>query len=227
MESEIDTLDLAEYFVDTFRNGGPFYDPMKEVLTDYISDRRSRDPEFKSSELFDAQEGVDYDWEELKHDFRIYLEKRLDRNHDGGLENPENEDDLEPETAYHLGYVEVGVPTERNEAFMTSTIIFQEPENPGQATYAEYLDESEGLDAIRHLLERGEREKVRNIIEKGINGLKKEKGLKAYEAVASTDPILAKDLLERTENSEVETQMRVALFNNNDIFEEFGDSLDF
>jgi len=227
VSSGIDTEELADHYVETLKDGGPFYRPMENVLKDYILERRDRDQDFTSSQLFDAIEDSKYNWEELKEDFRIYLEKRIDRNHDEGLENPDaRKEQPDHERVYHLGYIEMGLSTDKREAFMTSAIHFQ-GENAGWALQAEYLDEDEGLEAITHLLENGERGKVRELVTSGLHSSKKEKALKSYEAVASTDLALARELLQEANGVDTETRMRKALFENENVFERFGEGLDF
>jgi len=224
--SDIKSEDLAEYFVETFREQDYFSQGMRSVWKDYLIDRRNRDPNFSSGEPFDARDQEDYDWSALKNDFRIYLEKRLDRNNQN-LENPDYEDGLERDHFHRLGYVDVGPEFNGEDVFMTSIVHFQDPEEPDWAVYAEYLDENESINAVTHLLERRQQEEVKNLIERNLETPRQDKALKVYAAIVETDIGLAKEILSNTEDLELETSMRKEIFNHANVFDRFGNELDF
>lgn len=224
---------LAEYFVDSYRDPDTtFSQNMHAVFGEFIIAQLETGESFDSEELLEAVNSKEeYNWEGLKDNFRIFLEKRFDRYHDGDLENPEvAENDFVTDTHYNLGYIgtEMGEDIEDlGEVFMTSVIQFKNPEEGDYAVEVEYLDEEEGLEAIKHLLENGQREKVEKLIQFGIK-VNQERALKAYEAVAENDIILAKTLKEQETDSEIEASMMAKMVENSDnLFEDIKDELDF
>lgn len=200
---------LAEYFINTYRDPEtPVSTNMNAVFGEFLGEQIRMDKDFDPESILRASTGEgDYDWEHLKDDFRIFLEKRLDRHHDGNLRNPNIEaEDLEEDIYYTLGYVETGIG-DANEAFITSVIQFSNPENPGEYVLeVEYLDEEEGLEAINYLLENNE-EEVKRIIEKGVSWKDEERVRKAYRKVAEVNPQLARELKENVNDDRFELIM--------------------
>ncbi|EHK01269.1 hypothetical protein HRED_09050 [Candidatus Haloredivivus sp. G17] len=117
-----------------------------------------------------------YDWNLFREEFQIFLEKRLDRYHNGSIENPtKKQNDLEMKTHYSLNYRETEFgdldSNDPEEVFMTSVIQFQDTKSEDEeyAVEVEYLDTDEGLEAIEYLLERGKAEKVEKMITRAVN----------------------------------------------------------
>ena len=173
----------------------------------------------------------DYDWRTFENEFRIFLEQRLNRHHNGSIENPELSDtNLEVNTHYSPGYIhsEVASPEIAN-VFMTSIIQFEDLEEDDYGIEVEYLDKEEGIEAIKHLLENEQEEKVDTMVRFGLK-INPERALEAYKVVAREKPILAKNMLGELplNDNDLESSMKSIYFKNNpEMFESFRDGLDF
>jgi len=205
---------------------------MNAVLGEFLGEQIEINDDFKPNELLKAVSGdQEDDWDGLKDDFRVFLEKQLDRYHGGGLENPEiEESSFEEETHYSLGYIPVEMADDASKpdnVFMTSAIEFENPENNDYAVQVEYLQEDEGLEAIEHLLETNQQDKVSEMINYGLR-INSDRALKAYQAVVENDILLAKELKEKQNDEELEASMRATLLENSqDELRDFRDELDF
>lgn len=230
---------LADYFIETYRDSEiPVSQNMNAVMGEFLGEQIRLDRDFDSQAILNAvNEGEDYDWEGLKDDFRIFLEKRFDRHHDGDLDNPERtEPGFDVETHYSLGYIGTDMREHNfrtsDEVFMTSVVQFQDTESDGEeyAVEVEYLDQEEGLEAVEYLLERGQIEKVESMITHAASRRDTERALKAYEKVVEENPRLARNLMHNLieDQEELEDSLKALYFEHNpEVFESFRDQLDF
>lgn len=118
---------------------------------------------------------------------------------------------------------------EISNVFMTSIIQFEDLEEDDYGIEVEYLDKEEGIEAIKHLLENEQEEKVDTMVRFGLK-INPERALEAYKVVAREKPILAKNMLGELplNDNDLESSMKSIYFKNNpEMFESFRDGLDF
>lgn len=224
---------LTDYFTELYRSDESLYRSARNLFGDFMQYQVIPSDTLDANDLITALDNNDrdYEWDEFEREFQVFLEKRLDRHHDGSIKNtdiPEN--DFKVERHYNLGYIstDFGSP-EPEKVFMTSVIQFEDPEEDDYAIEVEYLGEEEGLEAVRHLLEKDDREKVSDLIRFGLK-INSDRALKAYKVVAREDPVLANNLLDDLEiyDEDLESSMKAIYFKNNpDVFESFSNELDF
>lgn len=223
---------LTDYFTELYRSEDGLEKSARNLLGDFYMHQGLESEEIDVNNLSEAiqNSSEEYDWNLFKDQFQIFLEKRLDRYHNGSIENPETTaNDLETERHYSLGYIETDIASpDTEEVFMTSIIQFEEPENETSAIEVEYLETGEGLEAVEHLLEH-DRETVRELIEFGMK-INPDRATQAYKVVAQEEPGLARALLKNLafRDESLESSMKSIYFKNNpEIFENFRDELDF
>lgn len=218
--------DLTEYFEEMYWGGEEAGSSAKNILEEYLN---YRDISSLNAENLIRHEVEGLKREKFRDNFQEFLKKRLDRYHDGSIENPDlNENDLKVRRKYFFGYLDTELaPRNTDEAFMTSIIDFQDSKgNYGKEV--EYLDIEEGLEAIKHLLENDE-ERVREMIQYGLKS-SPEKAIEAYKVVAQESPALAGELLEDVTffDESLESSIKSIYFKNNpDVFRNFRNQLDF
>lgn len=227
----VTSKELAEYFVDTYRDPEePISKSMNGLFGEFLGEQIRMDRDLDPEKILRAANSErDYDWEGLKDDFRIFLEKRLDRYHDGDIENPGvDRPNFEEDAHYALGYVKTSMG-EANDAFMTSVIQFKSFESPEiYALELEYLDEEEGVEAIEHLLDKDEEEEVKRMLRKGVSRKDEERVRKAYRKIAKVNPELAREIKEDISDERFEAIMSSELTQVLPAkLESFRDELDF
>lgn len=208
---------LTDYFTQLYRSDERLEASSRNIFGDFVQNVVVPSGSIDANELINALENdsEDYDWRKFETEFQAFLERRLDRHHNGSLDNPEVEqNDFEVERHYNLGYISTEISSpEVEEVFMTSIIQFEEPDDDGYAIEVEYLDEEESLEAIEHLLEEGERDKVDEMLRFGLK-INEDRALKAYEAVASLDLDLAEKLRSEIEDPNLQDSMQSIIAEN-------------
>jgi len=228
---------LTDYFTELYKSEGGLERPTRNILGDFYRHQGLGSEEIDINDLSEAiqNNSEEYNWKLFREEFQIFLEKRLDRYHDGSIKNPaKNQNDLNMKTHYNLGFIgtefaELGSRAPE-EVFMTSVIQFQntESEDDEYAVKVEYLDKDEGLEAIEYLLEQEEVGKVEEMITHAVNRRDTERALKAYEVVAENTPILADKIVKDVDDRDLKASMEAKIIENStETFENFRDDLDF
>lgn len=226
MADSDEVSELAEYYIEMYWTDNEVNEYARNILDDYL-DSQGLSHAGAENLLRHGIQGLDKN--KFRNKFATFLESRLDRNHNGSIENTErNENDLDVRRKYLLGYFDTELaPRHIDEAFMTSIIHFQDSKGHF-GKEIEYLDKEEGLEAIKHLLEHNE-EKVREMVQYGLK-TNPEKATEAYKVVARESPALAEELLKDVTffDESLESSIKSIYFNNNpDVFRNFRDQLDF
>lgn len=228
---------LTDYFTELYKSEDGLERPARNLLANFYKHQGMDSEELDINNLSEAIQSNSeaYDWNLFREEFQIFLEKRLDRYHNGSIENPtKKQNDLEMKTHYSLNYrgtefrdLDSNHP---EEVFMTSVIQFQETssEDEEYAVEVEYLDTDEGLEAIEYLLERGKAEKVEKMITRAVNRKDNERALKAYDLLAEKAPLVADRIIEEVDEPDLKASMDAKIFENSkESFRDFRDQLDF
>lgn len=228
---------LTDYFTELYKSEDGLERPARNLLANFYKHQGIDSEELDINNLSEAIQSNSeaYDWNLFREEFQIFLEKRLDRYHNGSIENPtKKQNDLEMKTHYSLNYrgTEFGDldSNDPEEVFMTSVIQFQDTKSEDEeyAVEVEYLDTDEGLEAIEYLLERGKAEKVEKMITRAVNRKDNERALKAYEVLAEKAPLVADRVIEEVDDPDLKASMDAKIFENSkESFRDFRDQLDF
>lgn len=228
---------LTDYFTEVYKSEDGLERPARNLLANFYKHQGMDSEELDINNLSEAiqSNSEEYDWNLFREEFQIFLEKRLDRYHNGSIENPtKKQNDLEMKTHYSLNYRETEFgdldSNDPEEVFMTSVIQFQDTKSEDEeyAVEVEYLDTDEGLEAIEYLLERGKAEKVEKMITRAVNRKDNERALKAYEVLAEKAPLVADRIIEEVDDPDLKASMDAKIFENSkESFRDFRDQLDF
>jgi hypothetical protein len=228
---------LTDYFTELYKSEDGLERPARNLLANFYKHQGMDSEELDINNLSEAIQSNSeaYDWNLFREEFQIFLEKRLDRYHNGSIENPtKKQNDLEMKTHYSLNYRETEFgdldSNDPEEVFMTSVIQFQDTKSEDEeyAVEVEYLDTDEGLEAIEYLLERGKAEKVEKMITRAVNRKDNERALKAYEVLAEKAPLVADRIIEEVDDPDLKASMDAKIFENSkESFRDFRDQLDF
>lgn len=228
---------LTDYFTELYKSEDGLERPARNLLANFYKHQGMDSEELDINNLSEAiqSNSEEYDWNLFREEFQIFLEKRLDRYHNGSIENPtKKQNDLEMKTHYSLNYRETEFgdldSNDPEEVFMTSVIQFQDTKSEDEeyAVEVEYLDTDEGLEAIEYLLERGKAEKVEKMITRAVNRKDNERALKAYEVLAEKAPLVADRIIEEVDDPDLKASMDAKIFENSkESFRDFRDQLDF
>lgn len=238
MEDERSDVEvLTDYFTELYKSEDGLERPARNLLANFYKHQGMDSEELDINNLSEAiqSNSEEYDWNLFREEFQIFLEKRLDRYHNGSIENPtKKQNDLEMKTHYSLNYRETEFgdldSNDPEEVFMTSVIQFQDTKSEDEeyAVEVEYLDTDEGLEAIEYLLERGKAEKVEKMITRAVNRKDNERALKAYEVLAEKAPLVADRIIEEVDDPDLKASMDAKIFENSkESFRDFRDQLDF
>ena len=228
---------LTDYFTEVYKSEDGLERPARNLLANFYKHQGMDSEELDINNLSEAiqSNSEEYDWNLFREEFQIFLEKRLDRYHNGSIENPtKKQKDLEMKTHYSLNYRETEFgdldSNDPEEVFMTSVIQFQDTKSEDEeyAVEVEYLDTDEGLEAIEYLLERGKAEKVEKMITRAVNRKDNERALKAYDLLAEKAPLVADRIIEEVDDPDLKASMDAKIFENSkESFRDFRDQLDF
>lgn len=228
---------LTDYFTELYKSEDGLERPARNLLANFYKHQGMDSEELDINNLSEAIQSNSeaYDWNLFREEFQIFLEKRLDRYHNGSIENPtKKQNDLEMKTHYSLNYRETEFgdldSNDPEEVFMTSVIQFQDTKSEDEeyAVEVEYLDTDEGLEAIEYLLERGKAEKVEKMITRAVNRKDNERALKAYDLLAEKAPLVADRIIEEVDDPDLKASMDAKIFENSkESFRDFRDQLDF
>jgi hypothetical protein len=228
---------LTDYFTELYKSEDGLERPARNLLANFYKHQGMDSEELDINNLSEAIQSNSeaYDWNLFREEFQIFLEKRLDRYHNGSIENPtKKQNDLEMKTHYSLNYRETEFgdldSNDPEEVFMTSVIQFQDTKSEDEeyAVEVEYLDTDEGLEAIEYLLERGKAEKVEKMITRAVNRKDNERALKAYDLLAEKAPLVADRIIEEVDEPDLKASMDAKIFENSkESFRDFRDQLDF
>lgn len=228
---------LTDYFTEVYKSEDGLERPARNLLANFYKHQGMDSEELDINNLSEAiqSNSEEYDWNLFREEFQIFLEKRLDRYHNGSIENPtKKQNDLEMKTHYSLNYRETEFgdldSNDPEEVFMTSVIQFQDTKSEDEeyAVEVEYLDTDEGLEAIEYLLERGKAEKVEKMITRAVNRKDNERALKAYDLLAEKAPLVADRIIEEVDDPDLKASMDAKIFENSkESFRDFRDQLDF
>ena len=228
---------LTDYFTEVYKSEDGLERPARNLLANFYKHQGMDSEELDINNLSEAIQSNSeaYDWNLFREEFQIFLEKRLDRYHNGSIENPtKKQNDLEMKTHYSLNYRETEFgdldSNDPEEVFMTSVIQFQDTKSEDEeyAVEVEYLDTDEGLEAIEYLLERGKAEKVEKMITRAVNRKDNERALKAYDLLAEKAPLVADRIIEEVDEPDLKASMDAKIFENSkESFRDFRDQLDF
>lgn len=228
---------LTDYFTELYKSEDGLERPARNLLANFYKHQGMDSEELDINNLSEAiqSNSEEYDWNLFREEFQIFLEKRLDRYHNGSIENPtKKQNDLEMKTHYSLNYRETEFgdldSNDPEEVFMTSVIQFQDTKSEDEeyAVEVEYLDTDEGLEAIEYLLERGKAEKVEKMITRAVNRKDNERALKAYDLLAEKAPLVADRIIEEVDEPDLKASMDAKIFENSkESFRDFRDQLDF
>lgn len=228
---------LTDYFTEVYKSEDGLERPARNLLANFYKHQGMDSEELDINNLSEAiqSNSEEYDWNLFREEFQIFLEKRLDRYHNGSIENPtKKQNDLEMKTHYSLNYRETEFgdldSNDPEEVFMTSVIQFQDTKSEDEeyAIEVEYLDTDEGLEAIEYLLERGKAEKVEKMITRAVNRKDNERALKAYDLLAEKAPLVADRIIEEVDDPDLKASMDAKIFENSkESFRDFRDQLDF
>lgn len=228
---------LTDYFTELYKSEDGLERPARNLLANFYKHQGMDSEELDINNLSEAiqSNSEEYDWNLFREEFQIFLEKRLDRYHNGSIENPtKKQNDLEMKTHYSLNYRETEFgdldSNDPEEVFMTSVIQFQDTKSEDEeyAVEVEYLDTDEGLEAIEYLLERGKAEKVEKMITRAVNRKDNERALKAYDLLAEKAPLVADRIIEEVDDPDLKASMDAKIFENSkESFRDFRDQLDF
>lgn len=228
---------LTDYFTEVYKSEDGLERPARNLLANFYKHQGMDSEELDINNLSEAIQSNSeaYDWNLFREEFQIFLEKRLDRYHNGSIENPtKKQNDLEMKTHYSLNYRETEFgdldSNDPEEVFMTSVIQFQDTKSEDEeyAVEVEYLDTDEGLEAIEYLLERGKAEKVEKMITRAVNRKDNERALKAYDLLAEKAPLVADRIIEEVDDPDLKASMDAKIFENSkESFRDFRDQLDF
>lgn len=228
---------LTDYFTEVYKSEDGLERPARNLLANFYKHQGMDSEELDINNLSEAiqSNSEEYDWNLFREEFQIFLEKRLDRYHNGSIENPtKKQKDLEMKTHYSLNYRETEFgdldSNDPEEVFMTSVIQFQDTKSEDEeyAIEVEYLDTDEGLEAIEYLLERGKAEKVEKMITRAVNRKDNERALKAYDLLAEKAPLVADRIIEEVDDPDLKASMDAKIFENSkESFRDFRDQLDF
>lgn len=228
---------LTDYFTEVYKSEDGLERPARNLLANFYKHQGMDSEELDINNLSEAiqSNSEEYDWNLFREEFQIFLEKRLDRYHNGSIENPtKKQNDLEMKTHYSLSYRETEFrdldSNDPEEVFMTSVIQFQDTKSEDEeyAVEVEYLDTDEGLEAIEYLLERGKAEKVEKMITRAVNRKDNERALKAYDLLAEKAPLVADRIIEEVDEPDLKASMDAKIFENSkESFRDFRDQLDF
>lgn len=205
---------LTEYFEEMYWGDEKAGSSAKNILEEYLDYRGIGSIEAENL-LRHEVEGLDR--EEFRYNFQIFLEKRLDRYHDGSIQNPERKDsDLETDVRFGFGYVPYdGFSRPDHSVFMTAKMKFEDFENDEEKDFVRHYREEEGLEAFRKLLEQEEGKHQARIVARSSLRNGSDNALEAYELMAEERPEMAQDMLVRIVNKDLRESMKEILEDHN------------
>jgi hypothetical protein len=101
--SDVDVL--TDYFTEVYKSEDGLERPARNLLANFYKHQGMDSEELDINNLSEAiqSNSEEYDWNLFREEFQIFLEKRLDRYHNGSIENPtKKQNDLEMKTHYSL-----------------------------------------------------------------------------------------------------------------------------